>query len=101
MEDLQDFDNMLKNLILEEVASGIKATVLSANIVRRIFEDDRYEPYRKAFSANSDKCMIITDELVASGDIKEIEYTLPNMDYRIKSFYLPADATIVNYVKKG
>ena len=34
------------------------------------------------------------EELVKSGDIIEIEFTVPQMDYRIKSFYLPVGTRI-------
>jgi hypothetical protein len=32
--------------------------------------------------------------LVAEGKITEIEYTLPGMEYRLKSFYLPGGSKI-------
>lgn len=36
---------------------------------------------------------VLTD-LVISGEVLEIEYNLPTMDYRIKSFYLPKGTKI-------
>ncbi len=35
------------------------------------------------------------EELVAEGSIMEIEYTVPNLPDRIKSFYLPKDSEIL------
>ena len=34
------------------------------------------------------------DSLVRRGHLVEIEYVLPSMDYRIKSFLLPADTNV-------
>lgn len=34
------------------------------------------------------------NDLVKQGEIIEIEYTLPNMDYRIKHYYLPKGTRI-------
>ena len=36
----------------------------------------------------------LLDELVQEGKIIEIEYKLPEMDWRVKSFYLPAGTEI-------
>ena len=36
----------------------------------------------------------ILDELVKNGDIIEVEYTLPQMDYRVKSLYFPKGTII-------
>lgn len=36
----------------------------------------------------------LISELVAEGKITEIEYTLPGMEYRLKSFYLPEGSSI-------
>jgi len=34
-------------------------------------------------------------ELVKDGEIVEVEYTMPSMDYRVKSWYLPKDTVVV------
>ena len=34
------------------------------------------------------------EELIRDGEIMEIEYTLPNMDYRVKSIYMPKGTSI-------
>lgn len=52
-----------------------------------------------AFRAGKDfsceeNVITLLDELVRSGEIQEVEYILPNMDYRIKSFYLPKNTQI-------
>jgi hypothetical protein len=38
--------------------------------------------------------MALIQELIDEGRIIEIEYTVPNLDWRIKSFLLPAGSTI-------
>ena len=41
---------------------------------------------------------ILLDALVTNGEIIEIEYTVPTMNYRVKSMYFPAgsEITILN-----
>lgn len=34
-------------------------------------------------------------ECIKNGDIVEVEYTLPMMDYRVKSLYFPKETVIV------
>jgi hypothetical protein len=98
MEDTQEYSMMLKNLIIEEVAAGIKGTQLAVNIPRRIFEDSRYEQYRKQYNdQGGDGYIAVVNELVENGDIIEVEYVLSNMPHTIKSFYLPA-GTVVTVV---
>lgn len=38
----------------------------------------------------------LLEELVQENRLVEIEYVLPSMEYRIKSFYLPAGTEITN-----
>jgi len=35
------------------------------------------------------------NELVMNGEIIEVEYTLPSMDYRVKSMYFPKETVVV------
>lgn len=51
------------------------------------------------------ECLVLTrdlpailEEMVSEGKLVEVEYLLPNMNYRIKSFLLPA-GTVLNNVK--
>lgn len=34
-------------------------------------------------------------ELIEEDEIVEVEYTLPSMDYRVKSLYLPKDTVVI------
>jgi hypothetical protein len=97
--DQQDYQAMLKNLILEEVAAGIKHVQLAINILRRIFEDSRYEQYRDAYSQDTERHILVVDELIKSGDIIEIEYINPNSRRKISSFYLPRGTEILSREK--
>jgi len=36
----------------------------------------------------------VIDDMVKEGKIVEVEYTLPTLSYRIKSFYLPAGTVV-------
>ena len=36
----------------------------------------------------------LLEELVQAGEIIEVEYILPYMDYRLKSFYLPRGSEV-------
>jgi hypothetical protein len=71
-------EDEIRRAILERVASGCKATELVTDLA-------------VAFKGDVDFLQLsdILDKLIASNEIIEIEYILPDMDYRIKSFYLP------------
>ena len=75
----------IKDAIVERVTAnqGMKATQLAAEadlaIEANPFMDDIPEMY---------------EELVREGRLLEIEYVLPNLPFRTKSFYLPAGTTI-------
>jgi len=43
---------------------------------------------------NSWTAIELIEELVEEGELIEIEYTLPNMSYRVKSFLLPKGTEI-------
>lgn len=75
----------IKELIVKTVNDhqGIKATELAVDVISEnteITPDD----YENALS-----------ELIRNGEIVEVEYTLPSMDYRVKSWFLPKDSVVV------
>ena len=76
-----------KKLIVEAVAAanGIKSTelVCHPSIIRRAASDD-----------GAPSVPDLIDELVSEGRLIEIEFVLPHMKYRIKSFLLPAGTDI-------
>lgn len=74
--------NEAKNIIIGMIneKQGCKATELAADLVLMNFENH--------------KPLSLLNELVQEKRIIEIEYILPQMDYRVKSFYLPIGAKV-------
>ena len=66
----------VKNLIVQMVTDlqGVKATKLAAELIPVWLEYDAPELF---------------EELVEEGQLVEIEYVLPEMNFRCKSFYFP------------
>jgi hypothetical protein len=79
----------LKNLIVEIVngKQGCKSLELAAEVVIRSKDPDNLD-----FS--TDQIVSAIDDCVKEGRLTEIEYVLSTMDYRAKSFYLPADTKV-------
>ncbi len=71
----------MKQKILDIINSrqGVKAVELVLAIM------DDVNPIR----FNQDEFHLALNELIEFGEIIEIEYILPNIEYRVKSFYLP------------
>jgi hypothetical protein len=71
----------IKQLIVERVSekAGLKAVHLAS-------EEDIVLACKDLPS--------ICEELVEEGRLVEVEYVLPEMDWRIKSFYLPAGTVV-------
>jgi len=79
----------IRNLILELVASGpIKGVELAAKVAKEnALATERAE----------DSCCEYhntIETMVDDGEIIEVEYTLPTLDYCIKSLYFPAGTEI-------
>jgi hypothetical protein len=55
--------------------------------------------YRK--SSGDFNLLELMNELVAERKVVEVEYVLPNLSYRAKSFYLPASTTIQVFPKSA
>lgn len=72
-----------KNTLIGKITSlnGIKATALAA-------EPDI------AIGLQEFNIPELLDELVQEKRLIEIEYALPDMDWRLKSFYLPVGTTV-------
>lgn len=68
-------------VILQAVSSGIKATELTVQLAQ-------HHPYE------SERYMALVQQLIEYGEIIEVEYVLPDMPYRSKSFYLPKGAKV-------
>lgn len=75
---------------------------LKTKIAERVFELQGCKAVElcameELVASNSDLPAIL-EEMVSEGKLVEVEYLLPNMNYRIKSFLLPA-GTVLNNVK--
>lgn len=76
----------LKEIILSLIreSTGIRGVELALSVLNktmpRYFESEMYQ-----------ECL---EELVKSGEIVELEYTLPDMDYRVKSIFFPKGTQI-------
>ena len=80
----------LKKSIISTVndSRGIAATELVAKFVCHIHE---YE-----YECDCENIPELIQELVDGGEIFELEYILPSLDYRIKSMYFPKGTRILN-----
>lgn len=78
----------MQTKIIEIIESnpGIKSVELVAKIATEIKDEI---PNGKSISE-------ILDELVENKSIIEVEYILPNINYRIKSIYFPKGTVILN-----
>jgi hypothetical protein len=76
----------LKQVILESVngSTGVRGVELALTVLNKTMPH-YFEPplYQEAL-----------EELVNEGEILELEYTLPEMDYRIKSIFFPKGTQI-------
>ena len=68
---------------------GLKA----AELVVKLMEVLREENLQYVLHEHS--VTILVDELVKEGELVEVEYILPGMLYRIKSFLLPASTQVI------
>lgn len=75
----------IKSIIKKTVNNnqGIKATELVLEVMHQS-SDMNLDAYEDALM-----------ELIKEGEIVEVEYTLPQMDYRVKSWYLPKDTVVI------
>lgn len=76
----------IKDIILEEVSSGIKMNELCTNLIEDFIDNPEINNYTP---------VEVVNEMIKNGDIMEIEYCLPNMRYRLKSFLLPKGTEII------
>lgn len=70
--------------IKELVENGIKATELVAQLASQF--KTRLPP--------STDVLGLLDKMVHDGEIVEVEYILPHLDFRIKSMYFPAGTSV-------
>ena len=76
----------IKDLLSKTISDsqGIKATELATLILSELYKNKEYS------NLLTDKDYLnYLDEMVKDKEIVEVEYILPSMEYRIKSFYLP------------
>lgn len=75
-------ETKLTAIILQGVSNGVKATELAAQVASHTLID-------------TDQYMLLVQKLIDDGEIVEVEYVLPEMAYRAKSFYLPKGAKVL------
>ena len=76
---------LVKEIVID--SQGCKVNKLVSDLVIKYLE--KYGP-----SENNIPYVESVEEAVKRGEIVEIEYILPNINYRIKSFLLPTDSII-------
>lgn len=86
-----DIISQIKTTVLEHIAYGIKGNELAVQIT--------YELHNKKIAVNPEIILETINQMVEDGEILEIEYVLPHIDYRIKSFYLPKGARVIKNAK--
>jgi uncharacterized membrane protein YcjF (UPF0283 family) len=62
--------------------TGIKATQLVTDVVIQCHNTNEIHP-------GTENLLQAINELVESGEIVELEFVLPSMEYRVKSIYFP------------
>jgi len=76
-----------REFVTEKVEGGIKATALVADIQVAMCEG-------RLPNVSGFDILCFIDQLVSEGEIVEVEYILPSMNFRIKSLYLPKGAEV-------
>lgn len=71
-------------LYIVDEYQGIKATELAVRIFEQGLDLSKYD---------SSKMLDVLNELIEAGELVEINYILPTMTYRTKSFLLPKGTT--------
>lgn len=81
----------VKNRIVDIVnnVQGLKVTELVVKLMEVLREENL------EYVLHEHSVTILVDELVKEGELVEVEYILPGMLYRIKSFLLPANTQVV------
>ena len=74
-----------KQVIVDTVTDvqGCKATELIAHVAGKLEEEFPNHDFMRAL-----------EDLLKAGELEEVEYVLPTMDYRTKSFILPKNTQI-------
>lgn len=71
--------------------NGLKGTQLGAEFAQAVHRDKMAEVPEGFDIAQA------LDELAKTGDLVELEYVVPGMEYRVKSFYMPKGTMITGY----
>lgn len=85
----RDIDK-IRASILEHVISGIKINEL----IVKVFSDTFTQGMTINFRHND--IVETINQMITNGDIVEVEYVLPHLNYRIKSFLLPKGTEIIS-----
>lgn len=77
MVDMEMLEQTIKDAVND--SGGIKAVDLTLKVMRQL--------HPISYSARD--FLLCCDRLVSQGDLIELEYTVPNVHYRLKSMYFP------------
>lgn len=109
---LPEQTEILKSLISERVASGCKATELIVWVISQLHVREnssaRSEEIRAEFpkilrelhsttESGGDYLIDLIDKMIRDKEIIELEYVLPDMPYRTKSFLMPPGTVLNDY----
>ncbi len=72
---------VIKNLI--SIKQGVKAPELVVEVINTLIAEGQ------TTSFDSEEYQAVINALVESGDVVEMEYILPHMEYRVKSIFFP------------
>lgn len=82
MTTISEIKGQVKKLVLAK--QGCKAGELVAEMTKWFVEK----------GDSSEDLLFTIDAMVSDGELIEVEYSLPNMSYRLKSFYFPVDTEV-------
>jgi hypothetical protein len=83
-----------KSMTIEEIRSEIINIIISGQGIKTSSLIPEVPPKFFQAGISGEQILAVIQDLVADGEIIEIEYTLPNMPYRTKSFLLPAKTQV-------
>lgn len=96
VEGEDENEKALRELILQRVGSGCKATELVAFLATELLSNPEHVKIKERYAGDdgNEPMFQIIDRLIAEGEIIEIEYILPSATHTIKSFYLPKGSVV-------
>ena len=88
MSTIEEQDNKDIEMAMIEIVNnhnGMKATELAVEIIEKLAKEGNIPSF---------DFVDVLENIVNKGLLVEVEYTIPSMDWRIKSFLLPAGSSV-------